>query len=220
MGTCQSLAGSMKAVLALSVLSPALLATAQPQDLLAGLANFIGNAGNAILGGASPRSFPGSGNGNDLRNRIQGLINNPLIQKRLLCNENNPCDGAAPSQVICTDGASIPFSTEVSNPCSASERPETIVCPNGNRFNIRDTALQTAQRNGIPTCGNDDPSYCECSGGEKFYPDSSDTNPQIPCGGNPLAIERCICPDGSQITKNDFISRIVPLVQQTLLGEC
>merc|ERR1719147_440015 len=138
----------MKAVLALSVLSPALLVAAQPQDLLAGLANF---------------------NGNDLRNRIQGLINNPLIQKRLLCNENNPCDGAAPSQVICTDGASIPFSTEVSNPCSASARPETIVCPNGNRFNIRDTALQTAQRNGIPTCGNDDPSYCECSGGEKFY---------------------------------------------------
>ena len=51
--------------------------------------------------------------------------------------------------------------------------------------------------------------------GSTFTP-TSVTSP--PCGGRPLNIDSCSCPNGNTITANNFIAAAVPLIQDILSG--
>merc|ERR1712107_153668 len=51
--------------------------------------------------------------------------------------------------------------------------------------------------------------------GSTFTP-TSVTSP--PCGGRPLNIDSCSCPNGNNITANNFIAAAVPLIQDILSG--
>ena len=88
-------------------------------------------------------------------------------------------------------------------------------------------------RYNIPTCGQGvEPNQCKCRfsacvkyfaqipifqnrDGSTFTP-TSVTSP--PCGGRPLNIDSCSCPNGNTITANNFIAAAVPLIQDILSG--
>ena len=88
-------------------------------------------------------------------------------------------------------------------------------------------------RYNIPTCGQGvEPNQCKCRfyacvkyfaqipifhnrDGSIFTP-TSVTSP--PCGGRPLNIDSCSCPNGNTITANNFIAAAVPLIQDILSG--
>ena len=93
---------------------------------------------------------------------LQNILNNPVIQGRILSNNLNPCDGVPPSTCQCTDGESIPFSIEYrDNPCSGSARPDQCTCPNGNTFQIKDLADNVINQYNLPSCGRGvEPSIC------------------------------------------------------------
>merc|ERR1712055_551132 len=168
---------------------------AAPQnDFLQGLSGLIGGAGG-----------------------IRNIINNPVIQERILNNNLNPCDGVPPTTCQCTDGQIIPFSIEYrSNPCSGSARPDQCTCPNGNSFNIQDLADNVLTQYNLPSCGRGgEPTFCTCRDGSTFSPQSV-TGP--PCGGAGLGgiPSSCTCPSGNTIPANQFISRALPVIQDIL----
>ena len=88
-------------------------------------------------------------------------------------------------------------------------------------------------RYNIPTCGQGvEPNQCKCRfyacvkhfaqipifhnrDGSTFTPTSVTTPP---CGGRPLNIDSCSCPNGNTITANNFIAAAVPLIQDILSG--
>merc|ERR1712154_367587 len=144
------------------------LSWAAPQnDLLQGLSGLIGGAGG-----------------------LRNIINNPVIQERILNNNLNPCNGAPPSTCECTNGQIIPFSIEYrDNPCSGGSSPDQCTCPDGSNFVIKDLADSVIDRYNLPSCGS-----------RGF-------------GGIPSS---CTCPNGNTITTNDFISRALPAIQDLL----
>merc|ERR1712002_622023 len=92
----------------LALTQPAIWAAPQG-DLLQGLSGLIGGAGG-----------------------LRNIINNPVIQERILSNNLNPCDGVTPTTCQCTDGQIIPFSVEYrDNPCPTGSRPDLCTCPSG-----------------------------------------------------------------------------------------
>ena len=185
----------MKSNLSLTLLCIISGALAAPQnDLLQSIGGLIGGAGG-----------------------FRNILNNPVIQGRILSNNLNPCDGVPPSTCQCTNGESIPFSIEYrDNPCSGSARPDQCTCPNGNTFQIKDLADNVINQYNLPSCGRGvDPSFCTCRDGSTFQPQSV-TGP--PCGGRGLSAipTSCTCPGGNTITTNDFISRALPALQDLL----
>merc|ERR1712013_488445 len=73
-----------------------------------------------------------------------------------------------------------------------------------------------SRRYNIPTCGQGvEPNRCKCRDGSTFTPTSMTTPP---CGGRPLNIDSCSCPNGNTITANNFIAAAVPLIQDILSG--
>ena len=130
------------------VLLPAALAL--PQDL--------GGLLGGLLGGGGDR-----GGGRSLQDRFRSIINNPVIQNRVLNSELNPCpvypfsscspsppphlllfllllllQGKLPSQCICNNGVEfVPASfldLNQGNPCGRGARPKTCTCPSGQTF--------------------------------------------------------------------------------------
>merc|ERR1719357_2149012 len=142
---------------------------AAPQnDFLQGLSGLIGGAGG-----------------------LRNIINNPVIQERILSNNLNPCNGVPPTTCQCT-------------------------CPDGNNFQIKDLAENVIDRYNLPNCGRGvEPSFCTCRDGSTFQPQTV-TGP--PCGGRGLGgiPSSCTCPGGNTITTNDFISRALPALQDLL----
>jgi hypothetical protein len=185
----------MKTNLSLTLLCIVSGALAAPQnDLLQSIAGLIGGAGG-----------------------LSSILNNPVIQGRILSNNLNPCDGVPPSTCQCTNGESIPFSIEYrDNPCSGSAHPDQCTCPNGNTFQIKDLADNVIDQYNLPNCGRGvEPSFCTCRDGSTFQPQSV-SGP--PCGGRGLSgiPTSCTCPGGNTITTNDFISRALPAFQDLL----
>merc|ERR1711936_295648 len=121
-----------------------------------------------------------------LRNAILG---NPALQSRILKNDLNPCDGVAPNYCQCTDGTRFSFGIEYNdNPCTGGGVPDQCYCPNGNTFKLVNVEIvQSGQQPG--RVGK------RCGGG-------------LP--------RSCTCPGGREITRNEFISRIIPAVQDIL----
>merc|ERR1712198_602611 len=104
----------MRAV-SLLILAPGILAL--PQDLGSLLGGFLGNRGG----------------GRSLQNTVRNIINNPVIQERILNNDLNPCPGELPSNCVCTNGNSFQPSNFLDlnqgNPCGRGARPDTCTCP-------------------------------------------------------------------------------------------
>eukprot|EP00092_Neocalanus_flemingeri_P034995 GFUD01038079.1.p1 GENE.GFUD01038079.1~~GFUD01038079.1.p1 ORF type:complete len:187 (-),score=49.54 GFUD01038079.1:77-637(-) len=148
---------------------------------------------------------------------LRNILNNPVIQGRILNNNLNPCEGVPPTTCQCTNGEEIPFSIEYrDNPCSGSARPDQCTCPNGNTFDIKDLAGDVIDQYNLPNCGRGvEPSFCTCRDGSTFSPQSA-TGP--PCGGRGFGAipSSCTCPGGNTITTNDFISRALPAIQDLL----
>jgi len=192
----------MRAVsLSLLVLAPAILAL--PQDLGSLLGGFLGNA---------------RGGGRSLQDTVRNIINNPVIQERILNNELNPCPGELPNSCVCTNGNSFQPSNFLDlnqgNPCGGGARPDTCTCPSGATFRADVVAESVANRYNIPTCGQGvEPNQCQCRDGSTFTPTSVSSPP---CGGRPLNIDSCTCPNGNTITANNFIAAAVPLIQDIL----
>jgi hypothetical protein len=94
----------MKNNLSLTLLCILSGALAAPQnDLLQSIGGLLGGAGG-----------------------LRNILNNPVIQGRILSNNLNPCDGVPPSTCQCTNGESIPFSIEYrDNPCLS--QPKKII---------------------------------------------------------------------------------------------
>merc|ERR1712236_10059 len=137
-----------------------LVFAAPQQDFLNNIQGLLGGGGQGIL---------------------RNILNNPVVQSRILNNNLNPCDGVQPTTCQCTDGQIIPFSIEYqSNPCSGSARPDQCTCPNGNSFYIQDLADNVLTQYNLPSCG------------------------RRGLGGIPSS---CTCPNGNSITANQFISR-------------
>jgi len=168
---------------------------AAPQnDFLQGLSGLLGGAGG-----------------------LRNIINNPVIQERILRNNLNPCNGVPPATCQCTNGQIIPFSIEYrDNPCSGGARPDQCTCPDGNNFQIRDLAENVIDKYNLPSCGRGvEPSFCTCRDGSTFQPQTV-TGP--PCGSRGFGgiPSSCTCPGGNTITTNDFISRALPAIQDLL----
>eukprot|EP00091_Calanus_sinicus_P019068 TRINITY_DN4619_c0_g1_i1.p1 TRINITY_DN4619_c0_g1~~TRINITY_DN4619_c0_g1_i1.p1 ORF type:complete len:235 (-),score=50.82 TRINITY_DN4619_c0_g1_i1:97-723(-) len=152
MGTSSDQAAKMKRNLLMRIVCILSGALAAPQnDLLQSIGGLIGGAGG-----------------------IRNILNNPVIQGRILSNNLNPCDGVPPSTCQCTNGESIPFSIEYrNNPCSGSARPDQCTCPNGNSFQIKDLADNVINQYNLPSCGRGvEPSFCTCRDGSTFQPQS------------------------------------------------
>merc|ERR1719402_1474210 len=100
------------------------------------------------------------------------------------------------------------------NPCGRGARPQTCTCPSGQIFDAEEAAEGVARRYNIPTCGQGvEPAACQCRDGSSFAPTSLSSPP---CGGRPLNIDSCSCPDGTTITANSFIAAAVPLIRDIL----
>merc|ERR1711872_701785 len=135
-------------------------------------------------------------------------------------NDLNPCPGELPSVCLCNNGKSFQpanfLDLNQGNPCGRGSRPYTCTCPDGATFRADVVAESVARRYNIPTCGQGvEPNQCKCRDGSTFTP-TSVTSP--PCGGRPLNIDSCSCPNGNTITANNFIAAAVPLIQDILSG--
>merc|ERR1719187_2562838 len=127
------------------LLLPALLllpaALGLPQDL--------GGLLGGLLGGDR-------GGGRSLQDRVRNIINNPVIQNRVLNSELNPCPGKLPSQCTCNNGVDfVPASfldLNQGNPCGRGARPQTCTCPSGQIFDAEEVAEGVARRYNIATC--------------------------------------------------------------------
>merc|ERR1719312_2039022 len=193
-----------------------------PQDFLSAIGGLLGGAG----GGRSLDSQQGllqAANG--LRNAILG---NPALQSRILKNDLNPCDGVAPNYCGCTDGSTFNFGLEYNNnPCSGGGVPDLCYCPNGNTFKPENVVNNAVDKFGIPNCGRSqgrpkEPDFCTCEDGSTFelvnveivqsgrQPGQSGQR----CGGG--LPRSCTCPGGREITRNEFISRVIPAIQDVL----
>ena len=148
---------------------------------------------------------------------LADILKNPVIQKRILENNLNPCDGKPPTTCRCTNGQSIPFSIDYKdNPCSGNARPDRCSCPNGKTFKIKDLTENVINKYDLPNCGSGvEPSFCSCRDGSTFNPKTV-TGP--PCEGIGFSAfpKGCTCPDGQVITTNDFISKALPAILDLL----
>merc|ERR1712243_232199 len=148
----------MQALSLLILLAPGCI-LALPQDLGSLLGGFLGNRGG----------------GRSLQDTVRNIINNPVIQKRILNNDLNPCPGELPTSCVCTNGNSFQPSNFLDlnqgNPCGRGARPDTCTCPTGVTFRADAVADSVAKRYNIPTCGQGvEPYLCECRDGSTFKP--------------------------------------------------
>merc|ERR1712211_60134 len=134
--------------------------------------------------------------GRSLQDTVRNIVNNPVIQERILNNDLNPCPGELPSVCFCNNGKSFQpanfLDLNQGNPCGRGSRPDTCTCPDGATFRADVVAESVARRYNIPTCGQGvEPNQCKCRDGSTFTP-TSVTSP--PCGGRPLNITRAPAP--------------------------
>merc|ERR1711955_119871 len=195
----------MNTLLLFLLLVPLVLAKPQGGHLVNTIEGFLGRAGAT------------QGDGGSLRNVLNKILSNPVIQSRVLKSEFNPCQGQPPSQCTCTNEVTFVPASIVNinkgNPCGGVARPDTCTCPQGNTFRAEDVADNVATKYEIPNCGKGvEPSSCKCRDGSTFTVRSN----QVPCGGNPFQVDSCSCPDGSTIQRKDFIKAAIPLIQHIL----
>merc|ERR1719480_209467 len=191
-----------------------------PQDFLSAIGGLLGGAG----GGRSLDSQQGLLNAaSGLRNAILG---NSALQTRILQNDLNPCNGAPPDYCSCTDGSRFSFSIEYNdNPCSRGGEPDLCHFPNGSTFKPENVVNNAVEKFGIPNCGTNqgrprEPDFCTCEDGSTFelvtvQIGQAGQGAQRCGGGLPRS---CTCPGGQEITRNNFISRIIPALQDILSG--
>eukprot|EP00091_Calanus_sinicus_P020823 TRINITY_DN5909_c0_g1_i1.p1 TRINITY_DN5909_c0_g1~~TRINITY_DN5909_c0_g1_i1.p1 ORF type:complete len:173 (+),score=35.15 TRINITY_DN5909_c0_g1_i1:118-636(+) len=139
---------------------------------------------------------------------LRDILKNPVIQKRILENNLNPCDGKPPTTCKCTNGQDIP--------CSGNARPDQCSCPNGKTFKITDLTENVINKYDLPNCGSGvEPSFCSCRDGSTFNPKTVTGPPCEGIGFNAFP-KGCTCPDGQVITTNDFISKALPAILDLL----
>jgi len=148
---------------------------------------------------------------------VRNILQNPVIQERILKNNLNPCNGVPPTTCTCTSGQVIPFSIDYEeNPCFGEARPDQCTCPNGASFTIQGLADNVINRYNLPSCGRGvEPSFCTCRDNSVFDPKTVNGPP---CGSRGIGgVPRsCTCPDGTTIDANEFISKVVPAILDIL----
>ena len=164
------------------------------------------------------RSLDGGGVKGFLDNIRNNIRNNPLLQRRILGNRLNPCDGEAPKSCNCTNGQEFPFSINYySIPCTGVRAELDIcTCPRGQTFKPKNLAQKAATEFGIPTCGEGQtPESCTCRDGTTVSVNrTAIAGGARPCGGR--LPRSCTCQDGKEITASQVISRVIPAIQDIL----
>ena len=142
----------------------------------------------------------------NIRNNIR---NNPVLQRKILGNRLNPCDGEAPDSCRCTDSQEFPFPTDYNSiPCT---EVDFCTCPRGQTFKPKNLAEEAAREYGIPTCGEGQtPKFCTCQDKTIF----NVARGVRPCGGR-LPVS-CTCQNNTVITARQVISRVIPAIQDIL----
>ena len=159
------------------------------------------------------RSLDGGGLGGILNNIRNNIRNNPLLQRRILGNRLNPCDGEAPKSCNCTNGQEFPFSIDYNSiPCTGVRAElDLCTCPRGQTFKPKNLAEVAAKEYGIPTCGEGQtPKFCTCQDKTIFNVGRG----VRPCGGQ-LPVS-CTCQNNTVITAREVISRVIPAIQDIL----
>merc|ERR1712240_811303 len=144
MGSHSQLHLLMMNTLLVLLLVPLVLAKPQGGRLVNTIEGFLGRSGAT------------QGDGGSLRNVLNKILSNPVIQSRVLKSEFNPCQGQPPSQCTCTNEVTFVPASIVNinkgNPCGGVASPDTCPCPQGNTF--RDGSTFTVRSNQVPCGGN------------------------------------------------------------------
>jgi len=148
---------------------------------------------------------------------IEAILYNPVIQKKILEHDLNPCTGEPPKTCTCNDGKMFPFSIEYrTDPCTSPAKLESCTCPDNSTFKIKDLIRDIIKKYDLPNCGEGvEPEFCSCNDGKKFDPK---TVRGPPCSGNGFnAVPKsCTCPNGKEIGTNEFIAKAIPAILDLL----
>merc|ERR1712236_173474 len=103
---------------------------------------------------------------------LEAILYNPVIQRRILEHDLNPCTGEPPKTCTCSDGKTFPFSIEYrTDPCSIPAKLESCTCPDDSTFKIKDLIRDIIKKYDLPNCGAGvEPEFCSCNDGDTFDP--------------------------------------------------
>merc|ERR1719309_739866 len=96
---------------------------------------------------------------------LEAILYNPVIQRRILEHDLNPCTGEPPKTCTCSDGKTFPFSIEYrTDPCSVPAKLESCSCNDGDTFDPKAVRGQPCSGNGF----NAVPKSCTCPNGKEI----------------------------------------------------